>query len=257
MVQPVENDPAAQPAPLPNGEVAPEAPDAPAAAPAPDAAPAPAAIPVVVVPAAPAPAPAAADGPPPLVAARLRRPPAGLPGPRRRPVLPAAQLLCTESRTCELLSGLPAVEHACRRGQRQHQRLLQTNWVYTMVFVYSAFVYRAAMMSRRFGGAFIGTTIDSSMFNLLSYIVFRYPFLRARPEQMRTTTKNYLHDNRRRGVLATLSVTVITVTLRPVSFAFQLHSLFLRAWSWVIERISELLNDGGLRLWGGGYGVQL
>ncbi|KAF0293453.1 hypothetical protein FJT64_008740 [Amphibalanus amphitrite] len=58
----------------------------------------------------------------------------------RRPVLPAAQLLGTESRTCELLSGLPAVEHACRRGQRQHQHLLQTNWVYTMVFVYSAFV---------------------------------------------------------------------------------------------------------------------
>ena len=72
-------------------------------------------------------------------------------------MLPAAQLLGTESRTCQLLSGLPAVDHLCRRGQRQHVRLVQTNWIYTVVFVYTAFVYKALVVSQRFGGSIIGT----------------------------------------------------------------------------------------------------
>ena len=48
--------------------------------------------------------------------------------------------------------------------------------------------------------------------------------------------------------MATLTATTISITLRPVSFGFQLYSLFLRAWSWVIERVSDMLNDGVWRL---------
>ena len=150
---------------MPNGEVAPPAPAVPDAAPAPAAA-APAAAPAApaAAPAAPAAAPAAGQA-----VARLRRPPAGLPGPRRRPVLRAAQLLGTDTQTGQLLADLPTVEHLCRRGQRQHQRLLQTNWVYMLVFVYTAFIYRAAIMSRRFGGAFIGEWL--AQFRLLTVSV--------------------------------------------------------------------------------------
>ena len=115
-----------------------------------------AAAPAVAAPTDPRPAADPTAAAQPVAGAGPVARPVGLPGPRRRPILTAAQLLGTSWRTCELLSGLGAVERLCRRGQRLHQRLVQTNWLYMLLFVYGAFVYKATVLTGNFGGSFIG-----------------------------------------------------------------------------------------------------
>ena len=93
---------------------------------------------------------------------------------------------------------------------------------------------------------FAGRCIDTSLFNLVTYILNRYPFLRAPPHRMRTTTKHLLHGNQQRGWVTSVAVTAVFVAGRPLVWSLRVCSLWMRLWSWIASKIAELLNDGGM-----------